>query len=75
MHVKKAVTTGICLHRDTLGGTWRGSFAWNFERQAKNGFGDSALSHGIWREGTCAGDPDRYVKKKNLENYRAQLAC
>jgi len=36
----------ICLHRDPVGGTWRGSFTWNFERQAQKALETESVS--LW---------------------------
>jgi hypothetical protein len=68
------VTTVICLHKDPVGGAWRSSFTWKFERQA-NGFWKGSLSlYGTWRKGSCTGDLDKHIKKKNLQNNRIQWA-
>jgi len=44
--LKGAVTTVICLHRDPVGGTWRDSFTWNIEIQAKSVLETESLS--LW---------------------------
>jgi hypothetical protein len=44
--LKESLTTVICFHREPVEGTWRGSFTWNFERQAKRSLETESLS--LW---------------------------
>jgi hypothetical protein len=72
--LKEALTTVICLHRDPVERTWRGSFTWNCERQAKRALETESLSMGPGERAPLLGTL-RHVKKKTLENNRIQLAC